>query len=504
MSSDEQSDLAQERVRPIIEWLTSAHGQAKLEDVDILRQHLETLRAVDGPAAQHLQLLDFLYEHSNKVIDLFLPSLHDISLPISRKARQQIRGVQALLETLSQDYLDALKQLFDPQLNNQHRNAGVALWRSINSLATHLLISNLAAAPAEVGIWQLMHSAYRIARRHNLAEQRVPRQPLTLEQVYLASILLASSQPASFSSLELEFIAEYIRLGIDELSLCEEFPSGCKGVFWIDPDRDIPANPMIRRTPAFEVPLLWYFSCDGIAQSTREHLDALRRGYPAHQLGLPPFADTAAGHGILQRLAERWGKPPKRRFPRRRHSYRATLYSGLETIWQLLQAPEAELASASQWMVTNESPDGCSMMHVSGKTTKLRVGDLVAIRADPDGAAASTNWSVCIVRWGISENPEHIELGLQILAPTALPAVLSLPHASTEGAQTSAILLPGIPPLRPHDALVVHTGAFPEQSGEFTLVVDSSQVKVRELHTIGISEQTSSIEIFNVAMNEKN
>ena len=503
MSSDEQSDFSQERVRPIIEWLTSAHGQAKPEDVDILRRHLDLLRTADIPAAQHLQLLDFLYDHSNKVIADFLPGLHDISLPVSRKARQEIRNIQALLETQSQDYLDTLKKLLDPQLETHNRAAGIAMWRSINGLATHLLISNLAAAPAEVGIWQLLHTAYRTARLHNLTDQRVPRQALSLEQVYLACILLASSQPATFSSLELEFIVEYIRLGVDELSLSEEFPEGCKGVFWIDPDRDVPANPAVRRTPAVEVPLLWYFSCDAIALGARNHLESLRKGYPAHQLGLPPFADTPAGHGILQRLAERWGKPPKRRFPRRRHSYRATLYSGLETIWSLLHAPEDKMATASQWMVTNESPDGCAMMHVSGKTTQLRVGDLVAIRAEPESEAAALNWSVCIVRWGISENPEHIELGLQILAPTAHPAILSLSHHGKENEKTSAILLPEIPPLRPHEALVVHTGVFPEQSEEFTLVVDSAQVKVRELHTTGISEQTSSIEIFSVAANER-
>lgn len=153
-------------------------------------------------------------------------------------------------------------------------------------------------------------------------------------------------------------------------------------------------------------------------------------------------------------------------------------------------------------MVTNESPDGCAMMHVSGKTTKLRVGDLVAMRAEPDGKTPTANWSVCIIRWAISENPEHIELGLQILAPTAYPAILASPENDAE--QTQAILLPGIPPLRPHEALVVHTGVFPEQSEKFTLVVDTAHVTVRELHTTGISEQTSSIEIFSVAANERN
>ncbi len=503
MVSETNNDPAQEQVRPIIEWLTTAHDHAAQEDIEILREHLKTLRLAGVPPTQQLQLLDFLFEHAQRVVDLFLPTLHDLSLPVSRKGRIRIRAVQSLLEALSQDYLDSLEPLLDPAGSQPHRAAGVALWRSIHSLSTHLLISNLAAAPAEVGIWQLLHRAYRIARHHGLTEQRVPRQSLNLEQEYLACVLLACSQPATFSSIELEFIVEYIQQNIEALELSDDVPEGRSGLYWIDPTRDLPANPLQRRSPAMETPVLWYFACDEIARIAADHFASLKKGYPAHQLGLPAFADKPAGRGILQRLAERWGNPPRRRFPRRRHTYRATLCAGIEDVWQLLKSPNDLPPSTSEWMVTNESPDGCAMMHVSGKTVSLRVGDLVAIRAEAPRGEPPANWIICIVRWGLSENPEHIELGLQILAPSALPAIIAIAADGVETTRASAILLPSIPPMRPLESLVVQSGTFADQPEHITLVVENAHIKVREFHPTGISEQTGSIEIFNVVADER-
>ena len=55
--------------------------------------------------------------------------------------------------------------------------------------------------------------------------------------------------------------------------------------------------------------------------------------------GLPGFAASPGGHGVLRRLATLWGHPAKRKFPRRRQSYRADLCSGLDRLWQLLRHP---------------------------------------------------------------------------------------------------------------------------------------------------------------------
>ena len=75
---------------------------------------------------------------------------------------------------------------------------------------------------------------------------------------------------------------------------------------------------------------------------------------------------------------------------------------------------ETQAGELTSWMVTNESPDGYALMHVTGKTNRVTPGDIVALRTEN-----VADWQICIVRWALSENPEHLEIGLQVLATRA-------------------------------------------------------------------------------------
>jgi len=504
MTSPIPPELAEATVKPIIEWLSAVHGKAASENIAILRSHQRALHDAGLPPLRHLQLLDFLFDHSFKVVDAFLPELHAISLPAHRKLRHKIRGLQELLENFATDYLALFEELQADVPEKPARQEEATIWRAVCCLRAHLLISYLVTSPPGVGIWQTLHIAYLKACQHDLESHRIPRQELTLEQLYLTALLLHCAQPASFSSQELEFIADYVSRGADLVALTDTVPTDRRALFWVDQTRDLPAQPLSRRLPPPEAAVL-YFACDELAALALDHLQRLEDGYPAYQLDLPAFADSAAGKGVLRRLAMRWGTPPKRRFPRRHQSYRVTLCAGMEDIWQLLhQQASLPEASFSEWMITNESPDGCAMMHVNGATEHLHVGDLVAIRQDPRDDAPPPPWIVCIVRWALSDNPEHIELGLQILSPAAQPALLALAHDSEDlPPQASALLLPELPPLRPDESVIVPTGMLTRRTEKFSLLLDQEKIHLREMHTTSIREQTERVEVFSVAPNEK-
>lgn len=490
-----------DNVKPILEWLALAHGQNGPEEASGLRQQLLLLRDTPVPGWQRLKLLDLLYAHAGKVILAQLPKLRDITLPISRRTRQKVRITQELLATMAQDYLNTLAELFDPEANGKASSPFGAVQRTMQCLAWHLLISHLVAAPAGTGIWQQFHATYRTFRRLGDSLEALPDSGQRIEQTYLSSLLLAIAQPASFTSRELEFISQYIAASNARMQLVDAAPAGEDGVFWIDPERDAPAHALARRAPPPEKSL-YYFACDAIAQRASDHMAALEGGLPAAQLGLPEFADAAAGHGVLRRLIGLWGHPAKRRFPRRRQSYRAELCAGLEQLWHLLQGSE-EKPATSEWMVINESPDGYAMMHVAGETDALGAGDIVALHPRHDEADGGAEWQICIVRWALSDNPEHIEVGLQVLAPRAIPAVLALPHAPHNGGKTSALLLPQLPPLRHQQALVVPTGRIDDLAQKMVVLVDQDNVAVLELRATQLDEQTSSVEVFNVEPDER-
>lgn len=483
-----------------MEWLARANGRTGCDDAGQLLRQVLLLRESPLAAGQRTRLLDLLFEQAARIVMAQLPMLHEVTLPVSRKVRQRIGIIQEFLEALIQEYSNTLAELFDPPAASPVRPPQDTLRRIMTCTAWHIRISHLVASPNGVGIWQQLHAAYRTSRRLGLAETPGPDNEPTIQQSYLRVLLAAIAQPASFHSSELEFIADYIAACVRPVDILESPPQDRSGVFWVALDRDFPAHALARRQPPGDTfPL--YFACDIVARDTREHLAALGKGAPASTLGLPEFADTPAGRGVLRRLAALWGQPAKRRFPRRRQSYRVNLCAGLEQLWQRVRHPGTE-GQTSEWMVINESPDGYSLMHMSGETSQLRVGDIVAVRPTGEHAAEAVhNWHVGIVRWAISENPEHIELGMQQLAAGAIAAQIIRP-VELEAGRFSALILPEMPPLRTGQALVAPTGQLKEHENRLIVLVEQDNVEIREVRPTALTEQTSSIEVFSVEPDE--
>ena len=149
-------------------------------------------------------------------------------------------------------------------------------------------------------------------------------------------------------------------------------------------------------------------------------------------------------------------------------------------------------------MVTNESPDGYALMHMSGQTDDVRIGDIIALQAVDEQTGMSQAWHICIIRWAISENPEHIELGLQILAPSATAVELAPPF-DLAMSKVHALMLPATPPLRPMQSLIVPPGLLRENTRHIIVLMEEENLSIRELQADELCEQTSSVEIFTVS-----
>lgn len=499
MPNKSPQELAEHTLKSILEWLAVARGRTGPEEATGLQRKLLALRATPLPVEQRLKLLDLLYGYAVKLTEAQLPVLREATLPVSRKIRQLVRAIQDILEILAQEYLGLVAATASPETGNPSRPPAATLRPAVQCLSWHLTISYLVASPTAPGIWQQLHAAFRTARQQGVAAAPGPAGESGIERMYLSSLLLSVVQPASFTSQELEFIDQYIQGHVEAAQLSDEAPAGHGGIFWIDPDRDVPPHALARRTPPPETPIL-YFACDVIARNASDRLAALEAGSRAAELDLPAFADGHAGRGVLKRLANFWGRPAKRKFPRRRQSYRAALCAGLDQLWQLLQVPDATPPAISEWMITNESPDGYAMMHVSGATEQLRVGDIVALQSRRGESSAARGWQICIIRWALSENPEHIELGLQVLSGYGIPARLAL-AGQPDG--VAALLLPKAPPLRPSQALVLPTGTVQDRADKLILVVEQQNVAVHELLATDLDEQTSSVEVFSVEPDER-
>jgi len=499
MSAEPENHLAisaEANIKSILEWLALTHDQQEGENLDPLYRQLLLLRETPIPTAQRIKLLDLLYGQAEKLVEAERPSLYEVALPISRKLRQRIRLTLKLLETLTQDYFNTLAELFDPLGGSPSRTPQTTLRRVMYCISWQIRINHLVASPTGIGLWQQLHSAFRTARRLGVAELPGPRDSQSILQIYTSALLAAIAQPASFNSRELEFISQYIEQNNHNLNLFDN-PPDSTGIFWVDLEKDLPAHALIRRIPAAETRIL-YFSCEEIANKAREDLSLLKQGVKAAALGLGAFAETSSGQGTLRRLNLLWGQPAKRRFPRRRQSYRVQLCVGLNNLWRLFKAPHEENNNLSEWMVINESPDGYALMHMAGQTHRLRVGDVVALQPTGERSESAPLWHICIVRWALSENPEHIELGLQLLASQAIAAKITLPD-SRDPRSISALVLPEkLTPPRAQ-SLIMPSGVLKDESHRIIVLVEQHNLEIREVRATHLDEQTGLIEIFSVA-----
>lgn len=483
-------------IKAILEWLALAHGRSSSDDAEPLLRQLLLLRDTPVPCAQRLKLLDLLFSQAERSAKAELPKLNEVSLPISRKLRQRVRTLLEILETLTQDYFNTLAELFDPNGESPARLPHNSLRRAMFAIAWQVRITHLIATPTPIGLWLQLHAAFLTARRLGLDEFPGPNCGPSIRRIYTSILLAAIAQPVSFSADELEFISDYIDQCTPDVVLLESPPPDAQGLFWIDPDKDFPAHALIRRIPSPEAQVL-YFSCDAQAELALKHRIELTKDIPAELIGLPKFADTHAGPAVLLRLNQLWGHPAKRRFPRRRQSYRANLSSGLDNLWLLMKTSAPKVAP-SEWMVTNESPEGYALMHMSGYTDDVRVGDIVALQGIEEQFGTPQAWHICIIRWALSENPEHIELGLQILAPSAMAVELAHPF-DLDMSKAHALMLPATPPLRPSQSLIVPPGMLRENTRHIVVLMEEQNLSIRELQANELCEQTSSVEIFNVS-----
>lgn len=510
-AGEEAATPPQADLQAVFAWLATPPAARADDDLPLLRAHLAALRDTAGSPQERAHALNLLYARCIALVEQLTPSLSAVELPVPRRTRQTVRGTQAALQSLAALLRDepAAGESAHGDAHDLRDPPERRLWRCLNVLSRHLLISHLVAAPAGVGIWQQLHAAYAATRRLRLAEKTPEGERCTLQHVYYAAVLIGCAQPSAFTPREIDFIAAYLERFADEIeplagggakiaeaAEATEIGDDPGGLFWIDPLRDAAGFAWARKPPAPETQAL-LFSCDRLAALLRRQLAALDAGQTPQQIGLPALAASAAGCGVLRRLAGYWGNPLKRRFQRRRQNYRAVLCCGLDKLWQLLQDGHGSAAEVSNWMITNESPDGFALMHVAGKTGKLAVGDVAAIRTE-----AAKDWQICIARWALSDNPEHFELGLQILAPRALPAKVVLSGPDGAGGQPPqlipALLLPRLPPLRETETLIVPSDRIPAPPTKLVLVLEQENVVVREVRTIRLEEQTASVETYTI------
>ncbi|MCL2830472.1 MAG: hypothetical protein FWD77_07020 [Betaproteobacteria bacterium] len=489
----------------VFDWLANAPDKNTDKDLENLRIHTATLfRAEEAPQLQRLKALDLLYQRRRAIVARLVPTLNVDTLPVPRKVRNTARKLQGALQQLAAMYLDMLKEPEAPPEKDLRCSPEVALYRAVGALEDHLFISYLISARPGLGIWKQLHTAYALACKKFVHTGKPVGEEFSIRERYIRALLFSCSQPSSFASRELRLVKVFVDCFSVQAWLSDTFPeseNAITGGFWIDPDADGPPFALARRPLPLGVSHLLYFSGDGAAAAVSRFLDGPgfnAEGAPAQDEAAITAAvlagrGTLLGEAVLRRLMEYWGAPDRHHFHRRYQNYRTSLCTGLEGVRRLINSGEASSDELSEWMVLNESPQGYTMMLVSGKPNRLRIGDVLALCAE-----GQSKWQVCAVRWAISENPEHLEIGVQVLALEAQAGLLAFSRKNQEPLSVPALILSQCLPLRPSETLLIAAGSMETAEGKITLMLGKERLQLRDLHIAQLLERTAHIELLEI------
>jgi hypothetical protein len=223
---------------------------------------------------------------------------------------------------------------------------------------------------------------------------------------------------------------------------------------------------------------------------------------PPLSLGLPLQAAGADYRNALERARQCWISPRRRNFNRRPQALRVSVCTQLSSLWAALnnEAQEEPVASEcdltySDWTLLNESPSGYAIVHVVGEVTGIVPGCAVGLRT---GAGAA--WQICLVRWARSKDSTHLELGLEVLAPSAKPIRIQTLGSRHQEPPIPALLLPALPALHRDEAILAVRGDY--NARPFTLLQEEdAHLKVVECMPHRSLIETSSVEVFEFIRN---
>ncbi len=434
-----------------------------------------------GLAAERMpELIDAMVQRILDAGERLRGQLLTTAVPLPRAVYSQAKELKAALLEAA-----ALAESWLAGVAVDTEEAAAVAASGLRALQQALLIAGLSAAPVPAGLWRRAH------RFGVLAD----------DPSYRAMLALAAAQPESMSARELSWLFDFLLAEADAVTLADgPAPATVEAAWVFDAAADAPPLPAAReaelaatRMRHFQLAALLARLQRWAARLDERIVATAAAGQPAESAGfdsadgLPPGLAPTEMLTVLRRAGLRWANMPVRGHRRRRRHHAVQVCIGLGALWELGRGAE-ERGRVLDWRVVNEDPGGCAIMSISGAAAQIEAGMALGLREDGERP-----WSVCVVRWVRSDNPDQIELGLQLLAPSFRSAQLAFRTAGPR-VLVPALELPALEAVRPRPAFLVPAGTF--SGRRFDFVRDGHPLYLAQGQALGLDLQTSALELF--------
>jgi hypothetical protein len=481
-------------------WLAQPAAEDPLRDLVPLRSHLAAVDDMGVAPLQLLRILELFQPRVNAVNTVLKPLLRDAALPIDRRLRTIAQGLLDVHGRIAAAYSKVMHEADGKRLQSLHRNPTSLCALALGNLLQQMEVALLVSAAAAPDMWRHAQAVYHWTMAAVPHDSTLPEGANAVLRQFQTMLALAAAQPESFTPAEIDFLLAYLREHATQLQLADALPTtGSKKTwYWVNTERDQAPCAVVRRSPP-ETARNVCFSCQELGRTALEHLEQLEAGDTPQALGLDERAAEPTLRQALHRAASRWTLPPKRHTTRHGSSSRVQVCTDLPALWRYQRgaAPAATNAvgvTATNWMMLNESAGGLAIMHVSGDIHGIAAGSALAVQPTTEQP-----WGLYLVRWARSDNPEHLELGLELVAQAG-EAVRLVRHGSRDGMTAEdvtieAFRLPPLPATKRGEALLAAPGI--HRSGTFTLVSENAErIQLTDCTPGTLLLQTASVELF--------
>jgi hypothetical protein len=520
----EQNLTVETRPKQVADRLISLPLANVAEAARTLLDELSAQNRTKMPEDTRIKLLELFRETLTRLMPALEHQYAGHALPLPEKSRIAANYARQLQTELAYGYKIIL-------LDHASRKLGfvtgkympLATQRAIATLGQLLVVCYQTYAPTPAGIWAEMHTLFMYAVEEGIQDTNVESlgQQSSVNLAYKQALLLALLDPYRLMQGEVNKALEYLSSfgGHAHLQPLMQ-TSNPSGFFLARLDSDKPPRALAHDTTVTDARTDILLNTLDLARLLHQQIKQMESGVDPKTLHLPVATNDFGYSNLLRRMLKHWGLSPKRMFNRQPNSAHMDICSGISAIHHFLgkdpggsgsdegvteiveelqteitlELANSPLDKTSQqtyvshnWMIINESAGGVALTKDPGSSAQIRVGEIVGLKPKE-----SESWNVGVVRWVSSKNPMHLQLGAQMLAPTAEAVFVRSVIGHVGDQFQRALLLPEIPALKQAATLVCQRGCFAPKR-EFILERGSAQTAVRASKLL---EQTATFELF--------
>ncbi|KAA3627794.1 MAG: hypothetical protein DWQ09_11575 [Proteobacteria bacterium] len=493
-----------------------------------------------------LSYLGYVDETAGTLLASLRQRIRHHLLPLSPHGDQIARLIRGLHRELALGYKRVLMDNAEAGLfgHLSKRASALALHGAMAYLGELVLDYFQTYQPPQTGIWRDLHQLYRYAEQHGLLGSRLTElhtpygKESNLQRLYLRLLLLTLASPYRLRPGELDWVNEALARWV---GLCEVRPPPSHetgiGTLVIDLESDEPTDQSLENseiTPARHRIV-----------TTIDLLPVLRQELTTfHELGtLPKTSDGGTlSADIYRRLTQAWGTSPQRSFSRSERAHSLDITIGFTSLCRLIAAgrgvetsaqpldvvPDDRPRATGEYVIEPKSQDVWSLVYTSSGTSpdqdelplethrcgtinesaggfclvthkesqlRARVGELVGIRDE----SARGEWEIGVIRWMRDSESEHMEFGVQMIAPCARVIRIGSGESDTGRiAGESALILPAVRAVMQPISLITALSGYPVGT---SLSVESPAGDVT-LHLSRMLESTGSFSHYQCSPDE--